>query len=137
MNPAMSACGVLCSECPAYLAAAKGEAHQQRTAEAWHRIYGLNEPAANISCGGCLGRDEEVFHTSRTCRARRCCRLKGFASCAECSMESCPDLERAQSMWDGVPELANALSAEDFTAYARPYCDHRQRLADARTARLR
>jgi hypothetical protein len=69
----MSACGVLCSDCPAYSGAAKGLVHQQRTVAAWQRIYGLSETAENISCGGCLGPDNQLFHTSRTCKARRCC----------------------------------------------------------------
>jgi EAL domain-containing protein (putative c-di-GMP-specific phosphodiesterase class I) len=47
-------------------------------------------------------------------------------------VERCPDLEEAQSLWDGVPDLAKALSREDFVTYAQPYCNHRQRLAEAR-----
>jgi len=134
MNPMMSACGVMCSDCPAYLGAAKGVAHQERTVAAWRRIYGLNETSENISCGGCLGPDDQLFHTSRTCKARRCCRSKAFSSCAECAVESCPDLEKAQSVWDEVPHLAEALSREDFVNYAQPYCNHRRRLAEARRA---
>ena len=131
----MSACGVLCSDCPAFLGSAKGVEHQERTASAWRRIYGLNETAENISCGGCLGPDDQLFHTSRRCKARSCCRSKGFASCAECPVERCPDLERAQSVWDSVPDLVNILPYEDFEIYARPYCDHRRRLAEARRMR--
>ena len=134
MKTMMSACGVLCSDCPAYLGASKGVAHQQRTADAWRRIYGLNETPENISCGGCLGSDEQLFHTSRNCKARRCCQSKGFATCAECSVELCPYLEKAQSVWEGVPELAKNLSREDFVVYAQPYCNHRLRLAQARQA---
>ncbi len=130
----MSACGVLCSECPAYQGSKKGIEHQRRTVEAWQRIYGLNETVEHISCGGCLGPDEEVFYTSRSCKARRCCRSKGFSSCAECPNESCADLEKAQSVWDEVPNLINVLSSADFAVYARPYCDHRKRLAAARAA---
>jgi NAD(P)H-nitrite reductase large subunit len=130
----MSACGVLCSECPAYHGAQKGIEHQRRTVEAWQRIYGLKETAAHISCGGCLGPDEEIFHTSLNCKARGCCRSKGFNSCAECQRDSCPELEKAQSVWDEVPDLIDKLSAADFAAYARPYCDHRKRLTDARLA---
>ena len=130
----MSACGVLCSDCPAYHGEAKGVAHQQRTVAAWRRIYKLNETAANLSCGGCLGPDDELFHSSRTCKARLCCRSKGFATCAECPAEPCPLLEKAQSVWDAVPEMATVLSREDFVAYALPYCDHRHRLAEARQA---
>lgn len=130
----MSACGVLCSDCPAYLGDVKGIAHQQCTVAAWKRIYGLNESVEKIACGGCLGPDDQLFHTSRTCKARRCCRSKGFSTCAECPIEVCPDLEGAQSLWDGVPDLAKTLSREDFVTYAQPYCDHRQRMAEARLA---
>jgi hypothetical protein len=130
----MSACGVMCSECPAYLGATRGIEHQRETADAWHRIYGLTEGPQDISCGGCLGEDGELFHTSRRCGARHCCRSKGFSSCAECTVEACPLLERAQALWDSVPELAATLSPSDFERYARPYCGHRQRLAAARAA---
>lgn len=135
MTKMMAACGVLCSDCPAYQGAAKGIAHQTDTAVAWHTIFGLNERVQNISCGGCLGPDEQLFHTSRKCKARNCCRSKGFTTCAECPEENCPDLEMAQSAWDGVPELAKILSHEDFVKYVQPYCDHRCRLADARRQR--
>ena len=128
----MSACGVLCSDCPAYHGDAKGVAHQKRTVAAWLRIYGLNETIENISCGGCLGPDDQVFHTSLTCKARCCCRSKGLRSCAECAVEACPDLEKAQSLWDEVPDLTKTLSREDFVTYAQPYCDHRRRLSEAR-----
>ncbi len=133
----MSACGVLCSDCPAYLAEARGAAHQKKTAAAWRRIYGLEEPAEHITCGGCLGPDERIFHTSRNCKARRCCLSRGFQSCAECRVESCPDLEKAQSVWDEVPDLAASLSHADFVTYAQPYCGHRQRLTAMRRSARR
>jgi hypothetical protein len=127
----MSACGVICSDCPAYNAIQKGIEHQQQTAEAWARIYGLKETAEHISCSGCLGLDEEVFHTCVKCQARQCCRSKGLNSCAECSIDSCKVLEKAQSNWDDVPNLINKISSSDFDTYARPYCGHRERLTNA------
>jgi hypothetical protein len=135
MSKMMSACGVMCSECPAYFAAAKGLAYQRRVVEAWRRIYGLNETSSNISCGGCLGPDDDLFHTSGRCKARRCCRSRGLKSCAECPKERCEDLEKAQSVWDEVPHIGSKLSQADFDTYARPYCGHRERLAAARAAR--
>ena len=132
MTRMMSACGVLCSDCPVFLGGTKGVAHQKKTVTAWRRIYGLNESIENISCGGCLGPDDQLFHTSRTCKARHCCRSKGLAMCAECPEERCPHLEKAQSVWDEVPEIGKILSPADFVTYAQPYCDHRRRLAEAR-----
>jgi hypothetical protein len=130
----MSACGVMCSECPAYQGARKGVAHQEQTVEAWHRIYGLNQAPADISCGGCLGRDDELFHTVGRCQARCCCRERGLGSCAECAEVGCRKLEQAQAVWDSVPSLAATLSTADFDRYARPYCGHRERLEAARAA---
>ncbi len=131
----MSACGVWCSDCPAYLADEKGHTHQKRTTEAWRRIYRLNVQPENIACGGCLGPDEALFTTSLKCTARRCCQGHGYSSCAECRVPACADLEHAQSVWDGVPRLAARLSAADFTRYAQPYCGHRARLAAVRARR--
>jgi len=128
----MAACGVMCSECPAYHAAERGIEHQRRVVEAWRGIYGLSEIPRRIACGGCLGPDEELFHSSRHCKARRCCLAKGYAGCAKCPVMTCEDLEAAQKVWDEVPELGKALSPADFDAYARAYCGHRARLASAR-----
>ncbi len=132
--PMMSVCGVMCSQCPAYHAGEKGPGYQRRVVEAWRRIYGLSEIPKHITCGGCLGSDEALFHSSRHCRARRCCRSKGFANCAECPEPSCADLEAAQKVWDEVPALAESLPASDFDSYARAYCGHRERLAGLRAA---
>jgi hypothetical protein len=131
----IAVCGVICSDCPAYHARSKGLAYQKRTAAAWHRIYGLNEKPENISCGGCLGSDADLFHTSRRCRARRCCRRHEFTTCADCAIQPCTALEHAQCLWDGVPALVSLLSRADFVAYARPYCGHRKRIAAARRRR--
>jgi hypothetical protein len=130
----MSAFGIICSDCPAYHGKEKVILYQKKTAEAWHRIYGLNEPPENISCSGCFGPNEEIFYTCFNCKARFCCRSKGFGSCAECPLDSCADLEKAQSVWDGVPDLINKLSSEDFNTYALPYCNHRERLARVRAS---
>ncbi len=135
MAPVMSACGVLCSECAAYDGRARGTEYQAEGAAAWLRIYALKQEPASMACGGCLSSDEDVFHSSRTCRARRCCKAKGLTSCAECDVEPCEALERAQSNWDAVPALEGKLSRADFVKYAQPYCGHRVRLAAARRAR--
>ncbi|HVO09227.1 MAG TPA: DUF3795 domain-containing protein [Vicinamibacteria bacterium] len=131
MSELMAACGVLCSGCPAYRAQQRGAAHQRRTAAAWRRIYRLREMPSAISCAGCQAPDNEVFHTCRRCRARRCCLRHGFASCAECGTRPCARLEKAQSAWDAVPALADRLTAPDFELYVRPYCGHRERLEAA------
>ena len=130
----MSACGVLCSSCPAYHGSEKGIEHQKRTAAAWRRIYRLKEPPENISCGGCQGPMDQLFHTCQRCKAGQCCRQKGLRSCAECPVKACVLLEKAQAVWDGVPKLETKLSRADFAEYAKPYCGHRERLQRERRA---
>jgi hypothetical protein len=125
----MSACGVICSECPACLAGqSNNPAERERVATAWHEIYGLNFGPEVLSCGGCLGSDEAVFVTSRKCSARCCCRSRGLASCAACAARPCADLERAQSIWDGLEERATTLPESVFKEFVLPYCHARQRV---------
>ncbi len=131
----MSACGVICSDCPAYRGAEKGSAYQARVVEAWTRIYGRPEPPEKIACGGCLSSDAQVFYTSVGCKCRLCCLKKGYTNCAECVEENCELLEEAQSVWDGVPAIGATLAPADFSTYARPYCGHRERLARLRGSR--
>lgn len=132
MNKVMSACGVICSDCAAYCAASKGLAYQKEAAEAWTRIYGFQVEPEQMSCGGCLSSDDQVFHSSARCTARRCCLTKGLNSCAECPETSCELLARAQSNWDAVPGIGSRLSASDFEKYAQPYCGYRERFEAAR-----
>jgi len=129
----ISACGVLCSECPAFIARAESAEYKRTLADAWQRIYGLSVDPQTLHCGGCLGPDDQLFYMSCQCKARRCCVDHTFATCAQCSREFCPELSEAQSLWDDVPALAMTLSAADFETYARPYCGHRERIAAART----
>ena len=127
-NP-MSACGVICSDCPAFVAArSRDPSVRERVAAVWHKLYELDFGPEAISCGGCLGPDEDVFCTSRSCSARRCCRSRGLASCAECADRPCAALERAQSVWDGLDERAGTLPEPVFREFVLPYCGARKRV---------
>ncbi|HVP15431.1 MAG TPA: DUF3795 domain-containing protein [Terriglobales bacterium] len=129
MSIHMSACGVICSECPAYRAReANDPAERARVAQAWHELFDLSFTADQIPCGGCLGPHEDVFCTSRECAARRCCLARGLASCAECPDRPCPHLERAQSNWDGLESRAESLPVAVFREFFLPYCHARDRV---------
>ena len=132
MDNVISACGVVCSDCGAFLASQKGPAYQQEVAEAWHRIYGFKAEPATLTCAGCLSSDDQVFPSSVKCAARQCCRTKGLSNCAECPEKTCQLLEKAQSNWESVPALEAKLSASDWQRYAQPYCGYRERLESLR-----
>ncbi len=125
----ISVCGVICSECPAFVVGQSGDpAARERVAAAWHQLYGLNFGPEVITCGGCQGSDEALFFTSRKCVARRCCRSRTLSSCAACASRPCADLERAQSIWDGLDERAATLPAATFREFVQPYCGARRRV---------
>ena len=132
MGVQLSACGVICSQCPAFVAGQSADpAARARVAAAWHDLYGLNFGPEAIACGGCFGPDEAVFPTSRQCAARRCCRDRGMVNCAVCGDRPCARLERAQTNWDGLEERATTLPEPVFREFVLPYCHARQRVPPA------
>jgi len=103
MTTMMSACGVLCSGCPAFHGREDG-VDQLETAAAWRRIYRLKAKAEDISCGGCQGPEDQLFGSCRKCKARRCCREKGLRSCAECKVGRVPRWRRHKRSGTGCQD---------------------------------
>lgn len=128
----MSACGVVCSDCGAYLAAQKGDpAYQREVAAAWKRIFNLDVPAEALTCAGCTSVEGVAFATCKECFVRQCVQAKGIAHCAVCDDYPCAELSRAQSQYDNLEQMAGRLSEDDFARYVAPYCQARERLAAA------
>ncbi len=132
MTIVMSACGNLCSDCPAYVA---GRTHdrtrQERIAAAWQKIYDLTFPPETITCGGCPGDQPAAFVSCRQCAVRLCVTAKGLAHCALCEEYPCAKLDKAQADFDGLESMADKLSEEEFAEFVAPYCHARDRLAAA------
>jgi len=128
----MSACGVVCSECGAYVAGATlDRAHQERVATAWRTIYKLDVAPESVVCGGCLNMEATPFATCKDCWVRQCVMAKGIAHCGLCEQYPCAELERVQAQFDGLERLAETLSEEEFAEFVLPYCQVRERLAAA------
>jgi len=132
MTVHMSACGVVCSECGAYVAARKQDPSlQQHVAAVWNRIYKLDVKPESVSCGGCLNLDAVPFATCKDCYVRECVLAKGIAHCGLCDAYPCAELERVQAQFDGLEKLAETMSEEEFAAFVLPYCLAREHLAAA------
>jgi GNAT superfamily N-acetyltransferase len=87
-------CGLVCTECPIYLAGHSGdEQDRERAAEKWNRENGWNLTAGDIFCDGCLATDGTMFKYCRECRVRACAKPKGVATCAHCVEYPCPKLD--------------------------------------------
>jgi hypothetical protein len=128
----MSACGVICSECGAYLAGQKAdEAFQQRVADAWQSIYKLDVAPEALSCGGCLNVDAPAFATCNDCFVRQCVLAKGIAHCGLCDQYPCAELERVQAQFDGLEKLAETMPEAEFDQFVQPYCGISARISAA------
>jgi hypothetical protein len=132
MTIQMAACGVVCSECGAYLAAKSADpALQERVAAVWNRIYGIEVKPQAVTCGGCLSVDAVPFSSCRDCWVRTCVLSKGIAHCGLCDQYPCAELEKVQAQYDHLAKKAESMSGEEFAAYVLPYCHARERLASA------
>lgn len=132
MSIQMSACGVVCSECGAFLAGKKADtAVQERVAAMWNKVYGLEVKPETVTCGGCLNTDAVAFVTCQDCFVRQCVLAKGIAHCGICDEYPCAELERVQRQFDGLEKLAEKMSEQEFAENVLPYCQARERIAAA------
>lgn len=87
-------CGLVCSECPAYLATKNNDNELRiKTAEHWSKIYNADIKPDDINCEGC----REVglkFNHCMECPVRLCGIKKKADTCAECSEYSCETLDK-------------------------------------------
>lgn len=104
----MSCCGLLCNECPAYLATVNNDdALREKTAIEWSKMYSSNISTTDINCLGCKS-EEVVFSYCKICEIRACNKESKLNNCAQCSDFSCEKLEKVLLH---VPEARERLSA--------------------------
>ncbi len=94
----ISACGLDCSGCPAYLATIRDDqALREKTAQEWSALYRAQIEASQVNCLGCLSEGEVHFSHCEVCAVRACVQEKGFDNCAPCPDYACADLEEILS----------------------------------------
>jgi hypothetical protein len=91
-------CGILCSDCPAFVAtqAGDGEALAKQAAEWSSEEYPLT--ADDLVCDGCIYTDRRVTRFCLECGVRQCALAKGVETCAHCDDFPCGKLEKPWSM---------------------------------------
>ncbi len=87
-------CGILCSECPAFLAtqADDQEALAKQAAEWSSEEYALT--AGDLICDGCIYEDKRAAKFCVECNVRQCAIAKGVETCAHCDDFPCDKLEK-------------------------------------------
>jgi len=106
MDELASCCGLLCSECPAYLATQKNDdAERQNVAELWTKEYGRVFKKEDINCGGCMSNGPHFGYCDK-CEIRACGVQKKVENCAFCPDYAC---ERLSAFFANAPKAKENL----------------------------
>jgi len=95
MEKIIAYCGLICNECPAFIAAKNNDEEQKiKLAQEWSSPDYQIEPE-EINCTGCRADAKVVFKFCRECEIRRCGMEKAYDNCAYCDEYPCSKLEPA------------------------------------------
>lgn len=109
MDEIIAFCGLVCSDCPAYLATiADDDGQRTAVAKRWSQEYGADVSPASVNCLGCHSQDSEVFSHGLECAMRLCGLKRGVLTCAHCDDYPCKHLEEFFVM---VPDARGRLDA--------------------------
>ena len=100
-------CGIVCSECPAYVATQAGDmAALARVAAEWSEKYGGELTADDCRCNGCLAAEGPWMSHCDECKMRACGMEKMVENCAHCADYAC---EKLTEFFGFAPEAKETL----------------------------
>jgi hypothetical protein len=107
MDKIIAYCGLVCSDCEAYIATQAGDqAALERVAAKWREEYNApNITVESVICDGCLTGERKCGHCAE-CDIRACGMEHGMANCGHCAEYACEKLERFFGM---VPPARTVL----------------------------
>jgi len=111
----ISACGLTCSECDAYLATLRDDAKAvSAVAAKWSQLFDASVPEDAVWCDGCMTGGERLCAHALECEIRACVRGRGLQTCAECGDYVCGQLEGFLTMAaeSGARETLESLRAQ-------------------------
>jgi hypothetical protein len=95
MDKIIAYCGIVCSECPAYLATQKDDnAARKKVAETWAKQYNMPMKPEDINCDGCTTEGKRHVGYCSVCEIRRCGKDKLVVNCAYCDDYACDKLTK-------------------------------------------
>ncbi|MBU0492351.1 MAG: DUF3795 domain-containing protein [Chloroflexi bacterium] len=95
MDQIIAYCGLVCTDCPAYIATqADDRAALERVAAQWREEYNApNMTVESIICDGCLDDAGRKCGHCAECEIRACGVERGVVNCAYCADYACEKLE--------------------------------------------
>jgi hypothetical protein len=106
MQKMIAMCGLICNDCPAYIATQKDddEARKKVTEEWSSEQYPLSPE--DINCDGCLAMEKRLCKFCIDCETRQCGLEKGIDNCAYCDEFPCEKLEKHWKMMNAYEAKA-------------------------------
>jgi len=93
MEKMIASCGIVCSECGAFIATKTGdEKLREKTAKEWSNMFNADIKTEDVYCDGCLQNEGYLFSHCHECEIRKCCQKKQIENCAYCRDYPCESL---------------------------------------------
>jgi uncharacterized protein DUF3795 len=106
MSKMISRCGLVCTECPAYLATqANDEQKAKETAALWTKMYNTEVKIEDVWCDGCLVEGKKCVHCGE-CEIRACVIERKLDNCAHCADYGC---DKISGFFQMVPDAKSTL----------------------------
>jgi hypothetical protein len=95
MDRIVAFCGLVCSDCPAYIATQADDlAAKERVAAQWREEFNAPDiDVAAVTCDGCVTPHGRLGGYCTLCPIRACGVERGVVNCAYCSDYGCEKLE--------------------------------------------
>ena len=108
MEKIISFCGIVCSECPAFLATKNNFSLEKKTeiAKKWSEKYRAGIKPEDINCEGCTPETGKKFNYCNVCEIRKCAQEKNVKNCGHCNEYVC---EKLNNFFKVAPENKTAL----------------------------
>lgn len=108
MDKIIAYCGLVCTECPGYIATqANDQEALERVAAQWREEFNASEiTVASVLCDGCLTDEGRKCGHWSECEIRACAMERGVLNCAHCADYAC---DRLAGFFGFVPEARTLL----------------------------
>lgn len=108
MEKMIAFCGIICTECPAYLATQNNdEIKRKEVAAQWSSDKYPLKPE-DVNCYGCLATDKDLMAFCADCKVRQCGQQKKVKNCAYCEEYICDKLNK---LWTIIGEHSKQAKA--------------------------
>ena len=108
MSEMIAFCGLVCTQCPVFLATQHDDDKDRaETAAMLAEKYGLDLKPEEINCDGCHSTGDRLIGYCLECGIRQCGLEKGIETCASCDAQPCEKLTQFHTF---SPEAKTAFS---------------------------